>query len=84
MIYNFIHEYSTHNETQDNIIANCDGARKIIERAMVKQAKYYLKNGNLYNSTDDNIRSKAISTEAITILNTTIRELGSSILYTGV
>lgn len=84
MIYNFIHDQSTHNETQDYIIANFDGARKIIEKAMVKQAKYYLKNGNLNNSTDDNIRSKAISPEAITILNTTIRELGSSILYNGV
>ena len=84
MIYNYIHSFSVHNEEQDGLIACCEGARVIIERAMLKQATYFIFNGNLNLSTDDNIRNKAISPEAISILNRTIREIGSSILYTGV
>ena len=84
MIYNFIHSYSSHNDFQDGIIANCEGARRIIERAMTKQALYVIANGNLNLSVDDNERSKAMSPEAVSILNTNIREIGSSILYTGV
>ena len=84
MIYSFIHIHSVHNDWQDNFIANNETARAIIERAMTKQAFYLLFNGNLNLSVDDNERNKAISPEAITILNKTIRELGGSLLYTGV
>ena len=84
MIYEYIHGFSVHNEAQDSLIAQLEGARAIIERAMLKQATYFIFNGNLNLATDDNIRNKAISPEAISILNKTIREIGSSILYTGV
>lgn len=84
MIYNYIHGFSVHNNCQDDIIATFEGARRIIERAMLKQALYVIANGNLNLSVDDNERSKAMSPEAVSILNTNIREIGSSILYTGV
>lgn len=84
MIYDYIHSFSVHNEAQDSLIAQSEGARAIIERAMLKQATYFIFNGNLNLATDDNLRNKAISPEAIAILNKTIREIGSSILYTGV
>ena len=84
MIYDYIHNCNVNNDAQDNIIANCKEARDIIERAMTKQAIYYLFNGNLNMAIEDNVRNKAISPEAINALNKTIREIGSSILYTGV
>lgn len=84
MIYAYIHKFSVHNAVQDNIIATYEGARRVIERAMTKQAFYVIHNGNLNLSTNENERSKAMSPEAVDILNTEIRELGCSILYTGV
>jgi len=84
MVYNYIHEFSVRNDCQDTVIANCEGARAVIERAMIKQALYVIFNGDLTLSVDDNVRSKAISPEAVSVLNKTIREIGSSILYTGV
>lgn len=84
MIYEYIHNFSTHNDKQDCIINNYKGARDVIERAMTKQAIYYIYNGNLNMAIEDSARNKAISPEAVSELNKTIREIGSSILYTGV
>ena len=84
MIYDFIHAYNVHNEAQDTIILSLNSARAIIERAMTKQAIYTLYNGNLNMSVEDNMRNKAISPEAVNILNKTIPEIGASILYMGV
>lgn len=84
MIYDFIHDYNVHNEAQDTIILSLNSARAIIERAMTKQAIYVLYNGNLNMSVEDNIRNKAISPEAVSILNKTIPKIGASILYMGV
>lgn len=84
MVYDFIHDHSMNNDLQDCLIGKYESARKIIEKAMLKQAKYYIANGNLNLYTDDNIRSKAMSPEAVTVLNKTIPELRCSILYTGV
>lgn len=84
MIYDFIHAFNVHNEAQDTIISSLNSARAIIERAMTKQTIYVLYNGNLNMSVEDNMRSKAISPEAVDILNKTIPEIGASILYMGV
>jgi hypothetical protein len=84
MVYNYIHDFNDDNDRQDYIIANLNSARYIIERAMIKQAEYVIAEGNLYLSVDDNERSKAFSNQAHKILSRTIKEIGTSILYTGV
>ena len=84
MVYNYIHDFNNDNDRQDYIIANLNSARDIIEKAMTKQAEYVIKEGNLYLSLDENERSKAFSDQAHKILSRTIKEIGTSILYTGV
>ena len=83
-IYNYIHEFSLNNERQDKLIATIPSARKIIYRALINQALFIYKNGDWHLSKEEYERDNAISPECIRALNTTIRELGSSILYTGV
>lgn len=84
MVYNYIHDFNIDNDRQDYIIANLNSARDIIENAMIKQAEYVIKEGNLYLSLDDNERSKAFSDQAHKILSRTIKEIGTSIIFTGV
>ncbi|MEE1279675.1 MAG: hypothetical protein UHH95_02450 [Oscillospiraceae bacterium] len=84
MVYNYIHDFNDDNDRQDYIIANVNSARAIIEKAMINQTEYVIKEGNLYLSLDDNERSKAFSEQAHKILSRTIKEIGTSILYTGV
>lgn len=83
MIYDYIHDFNTANERQDYLIASIEGARPLIQKAMLQQAIYILKVGNLSLSVDDNERRKAIDYSAIRTLNTTIRELGVPITYSG-
>jgi hypothetical protein len=83
MIYDYIHDFNTSNERQDYLIASIEGARPLIQKAMLQQAIYILKVGNLSLSVDDNERRKAIDYSAIRTLNTTIRELGVPITYSG-
>lgn len=83
MIYDYIHEYSTENDRQDYFIASLESARTLIQKAMLYQAIYILKVGNLSISIDDNERRKAIDYSAIRVLNTTIREIGVPITYSG-
>lgn len=84
MIYQFIHEHNTNNAAQDCFIAKCPQVRPVIFRAMLYQAVYVMNVGNLYLSTDDAERSKAIDKLAEGVLGNVIPGLGISLLYTGV
>lgn len=84
MIYQFIHEHNTNNAAQDCLIARCPQVRHVIFRAMLYQAVYVVNVGNLYLSTDDAERSKAIDKLAESVLGNVIPGLGISLLYTGV
>lgn len=84
MIYNYIHSFSTNNECQDVIINHVEQARSIVYKALVQQAVYMLKAGNLSLSVDENIRRNAIDQNAKTTLDTVIRDIGRPITYTGV
>ena len=83
MIYQFIHEHNTNNAAQDCLIARCPQVRPVIFRAMLYQAVYVVNVGNLYLSTDDAERSKAIDKLAEGVLGNVIPGLGISLLYTG-
>lgn len=83
MIYGYIHEFSADNMRQDYCISKLPALRKIIFEAMLYQAIYIRRVGNLYLSTDDNERQKAIDEIAKQWLGRTVPELGTSILYVG-
>lgn len=84
MIYAFIHQHSANNMLQDCLIAQVPSLRPIIYRVMLYQAVYVYQNGNLYLSTGENERKKAIDPLAVQELGLTVPELGTSILYSGV
>lgn len=84
MIYNYIHEFAHDNEYQDKIINHIEQARNIVYRALLQQAVYMLKVGNLSLAIDDSVRKRAIDDNAKITLNTTIKELGRPITYIGV
>lgn len=84
MIYNYIHDFSANNKAQDCLIATVPSLRKIIYKALIQQAVYVLKVGNLSLSVEDSIRSKSIDMNAVRTLNTVVHELGIPITYTGV
>lgn len=84
MIYGFIHQYNDDNPLQDFLIAKCADLRKIIYEALLSQAIYVCVNGNLFLSTDDNERKKAIDENAVFCLQKTVKSLGNrSILFCG-
>lgn len=83
MIYNFIHSYSTENEMQDALIATVPALRPIIFAALLNQAEYVLMNGDLTRSVDRDKRAIAIDENARLALDTTVPELGCSILWAG-
>lgn len=84
MIYNYIHSFASDDAYQDKIINHIEQARGVVYRALLQQAVYMLKVGNLSLSVDDNVRRKSIDENAKVTLNTTIVELGRPITYTGV
>ena len=84
MIYDYLHDFSMDNDRQDALIASIPSLRAIIQKAMLQQAIYILKEGNLSLSVDEDKRRKAIDYSAIKILNTTVKELGAPITYAGV
>lgn len=83
MIYQFIHEHNVDNAAQDFFIATCPQARPVIFRAMLHQAVYICNVGNLYLSTKDEERGKAIDKLAESTLGNVIPGLGVSLLYAG-
>lgn len=83
MIYQYIHMHNIDNGMQDYIIAKVPSARQVIYRAMLYQVMYVCNVGNLYLSKEKADRDAAIDVLAIQILNTTLPEVGRSVLYTG-
>lgn len=84
MIYNYLHQFSANNQAQDRIISGLASLRPILYRALLQQAIYMRRNGQLDISPDENLRKNAIAPQSIQTLNTTIPELGAPITYTGV
>ena len=83
IIYNYIYSHSAYNERQDYIIANCPSMRRIMLDAMIAQASYLMLVGDPGKTLDESKRTMTVDVQAKEILNTTIRELGISILYGG-
>ena len=83
MIYQFIHEHSADNITQDRLIATVPELRRIIQQAMEYQAVYVANVGNLYLSAKPEERAAAIDYLAKSVLGNTVPCLGCSILFTG-
>ena len=84
MIYNYLHQFSANNQAQDRIISGLASLRPILYRALLQQAIYMRRNGQLDINPDENLRKNAISPQSIQTLNTTVPELGVPITYTGV
>lgn len=84
IIYGFIHEHNTNTSLQDYYLAKVPSLRQIIFKAMLAQALYMFNVGALDDSTDERLRSMAITNEAIRELNKDVPELRlPTILYTG-
>lgn len=84
MVYGFIHGYGADDMMKDRLIACLPSLRPIIYNAMLYQLIYVRTVGNLYLSTDQNERDKAIDEIAKQWLRRTVPEIGTSILYAGV
>lgn len=84
LIYNYIHSFSQYNSKQDKIINHIEQARSIVYKALLQQAVYMLKVGNLSLSVDENVRKQAIDYSAKVTLDTIIVEMGIPLTYSGV
>lgn len=84
IIYGYIHGHNIETELQDYYLAHVPSLRRIIFKAMLAQAGYMFSVGALDDSTDEKLRSMAVTNEAIRELDKSVPELGlSTILYTG-
>ncbi len=84
IIYGFIHDHNANNELQDYFLAHVPSLRKILFKAMLAQALYMFSVGALDDSTDEKLRTMAITNEAIRELNKSVPELHlPTILYSG-
>ena len=83
IIYNFIHSYSNENERQNHLIRMLEPLKVMLYRAMIAQSEYMLLNGDLSRSVEADKRKMAIDDNARLILERTVPELGTSILYSG-
>lgn len=83
VIYSHIHEFNADNKHQDFLISHIPSARNMIFNALINQAIYMYRNGDLTLSIKDEERQKAYDNVALSELNTTLPEIGVSILYTG-
>ena len=83
IIYNFIHKHSNNPRAQDELIKKNAFARPIIYRALVDEALYVIKNGDLSLSIDPGIRALAIDENAKCELNTELEDVRISLLYAG-
>ena len=83
IVYGYIHKFSADNMRQDRFIATLPSLRPIIMQAMLYQAAFVYLNGNLLLSTKPEERERAIDETCIEMLNQTVPEIGTSILYMG-
>lgn len=82
-VYRYIHQFNMNTQAQDYVIAKtCDG-RRIIKEAMEQQLIYFLTNGDLSRSTDEYKRELWFDEVAKETLFQPIREIGTSICYSG-
>lgn len=83
LVYGYIHKFSADNMRQDRLIATLPSLRGIIMQAMLYQAAYVYLNGNMSLSSKPEERERAIDDTCIEMLNQTVPEIGTSILFTG-
>ena len=83
MIYQYIHDQSMDNDSQDWLIAHNPRLRQLIQRAMFAQAVHVINLGNLYLSSRVEDRENAINTVAKSLLDNVISCTGTSITYRG-
>ena len=83
-IYEYIHSHSIYNAEQDYCIAKYPSLRAIIQKAMDQQLMYSRFNGLLGYSANKDQAAARYCPKAIETLNTTVLELGRSILYSGI
>lgn len=83
-VYSYIHGFNVNNKMQDYIIAHTEDGRRIIKEAMEQQLLYFLSVGDLSKTPDEHKRKFWFDEMAKEILMQPIKEIGTSILYTGV
>lgn len=82
-VYNYVHKFSNDNYRQDVYLAKIPSLRPIIYNALVEQVKYIYFGGDRTLSKDKDEQALYMAPLAVDALNTTVPELGASILYTG-
>ncbi len=82
-VYGYMYEYSIDNDAQKNVLCRLESARQILFRAMIEQAIFVCFNGDQTLAEDPKQRANYLSKSAELMLNKTIPELGTSLLYTG-
>lgn len=83
VIYAYIHNFNIDNNNQDFLISHIPSARDIIFNALINQAIYMYRNGDLTLSINAEERERAYDDVALSELNKTMPETGYSLLYTG-
>ena len=81
--YTWIHQFNRDTKYQDFILATTEEGRDIIKRAMEQQLIYVLMNGDMSRSLDKEERAMWFDKTAEEILNEEIKEIGTSVCYTG-
>lgn len=84
IIYAYIHDCNINNERQDWLIRHTESGREIVYLAMLQQAPYLLKNGNLMYSIKPEERAAAVIDSAKAILSKPLKETGKALTYMGV
>lgn len=83
MVYGYIHSFSGDNMRQDRLIACLPSFRNVILRALRYQAVHIWFNGDLTLSADKSERENAVNTKVKELLERTVPEIGTTILYVG-
>ena len=83
LVYGYIHEFSVNNLMQDFVIAKTPSGRALIKEAMEQQLIYILTVGDFSRSPKREERAIWFDDNARRILEQTIPEIGTTILYTG-
>ena len=83
MVYNYIHAFNANNTFQDLLIAKLPSLRPLIMEAMTEQIYYLSIVGDVSRSTDETKRRMGIDQNCKEVLERTVPELGTTILFTG-
>ena len=82
-VYSYIHQFNKNNKAQDFIIASTEDGRTIIKEAMEQQLIYFLSVGDLSRTPDENKRKFWFDEIAKQVLLRDIKEIGTTICYSG-